>query len=36
MELVMNFVSNNPGWTFIFIITFFLGVTEIIKAFRNK
>ena len=35
MELVMNFVSNNPGWTLLFIIFGTMGIAEIIKAIRG-
>jgi hypothetical protein len=36
MELVMNFVSNNPGWTFMFIIAFFWGISEVCHAIFNR
>lgn len=35
MELVMNFISNNPGWTLLFIIFGTMGIAEIIKAIRG-
>lgn len=35
MELVMNFVSNNPGWTLLFIIFGSMGIAEIIRAIRG-
>lgn len=35
MELVMNFITNNPGWTLLFIIFGSMGIAEIIKAIRG-
>lgn len=35
MELVINFVSNNPGWTLLFIIFGSMGIAEIIRAIRG-
>lgn len=35
MELVINFVSNNPGWTLLFIIFGSTGIAEIIRAIRG-
>ena len=35
MELVMNFISNNPGWTLLFIIFGSMGIAEIIRAIRG-
>lgn len=34
MELVMNFITNNPGWTLLFIIFGSMGIANIIRAIR--
>lgn len=35
MELVMNFISNNPGWTLLFIIFGSWGLANVIRAIRG-
>lgn len=35
MELVMNFITNNPGWTLLFIIFGSTGIANIIRAIRG-
>ena len=35
MELVLNFISNNPGWTLLFIIFGSMGIANIIRAIRG-
>ena len=35
MELVMNFITNNPGWTLLFIIFGSMGIANIIRAIRG-